>query len=527
VSNIVCVATTWVSDVVCVTWTWITRAVCVVWDVIKKVGKFIWEKIIRPVVNWVAEAFGICTKRRKILDLTRLQPNYSDENALNFKKDGKRTILCLDGGGVRGIVTLHALKALEEKHNSRCLDMFDMFSGTSTGAIIAGALAWGISVDDLIQLYRDKYKIIFTKSKRRILGGIAGGIIGGAAGAGVGILLGPVGSAIAAGAGVIGGAIAGTKMILPWYDNKAILCILNSIFEDETLAHCYKDILITSKDTVRNETTFFTAFHPEPWSGTKDQSSWLETVRGTYKDVSIASAIAASAASAPLYFKSIGRFIDGGVGSFNNVSYAAPIEALRYSGEYEIENTQLYEEGEVKVLSFGTGSAPTQMETGQAKGIKTPIGWLSWIIPAIMDDADEQQTYIANKELCEKQKSIDYQRFQLYWTEKTNRELKATIAYVNNNTPTENHLNFEDFENDLHSVKLGLDAVKHFDLLDKAGQAFGKWLNLPEDNSRFDQAEEAEEEGEGVITLGNPIDADIYHISVYSADVKSELSDEV
>ena len=41
------------------------------------------------------------------------------------------------------------------------------------------------------------------------------------------------------------------------------------------------------------------------------------------------------------------------------------------------------------------------------------------------------------------------------------------------------------------------------------------------------QAEEAEEEGEGVITLGNPIDADIYHISVYSADVKSELSDEV
>ncbi len=525
----------------------VVQAAIFVWNnVIKPIGRFIWEKIIRPVANWIAEAFGMCTRRRRIEDLTRLQPNHNDSNAINFK-NGKRTILCLDGGGVRGIVTLHALKALEEKYNSRCLDMFDMFSGTSTGAIIAGALAWGVSVDDLIQLYRDKHKLIFTKSKRRILGGIGGGIVGAAAGAGAGSLLGPVGAAIGGVGGAVGGAIAGTKMILPWYDNKAIICILNSIFEDDTLAHCYKDIMITSKDTVMNETTFFTAFHPEPWSDKEsNQNSWLQSVRGTYKDVSIASAIAASAASAPLYFKSIGRFIDGGVGSFNNSSYAASVEALRYSGEYEVEymmddrgnetvsgnwpktkpmdGTQLYEEGQVKVLSFGTGAAPTLMEEGEAKSIKTPIGWLSWIIPALMDDADEQQTYIANNELNEleeNQGSIDYQRFQLYWTEKTHEDLEGIIAFVNSSLPPDQHLDFDDFGDNLHEVKFDLDAVKRFELLDKVGQAFGKWLILPLNSPVIEKS--------GLNNLGRPVDSDQpnFHINAYSEKVKTELSEEV
>lgn len=52
-----------------------------------------------------------------------------------------RAILALDGGGIRGILTLQLLKALEEEAQAPCYEIFDMVSGTSTGGIIAGLIA--------------------------------------------------------------------------------------------------------------------------------------------------------------------------------------------------------------------------------------------------------------------------------------------------------------------------------------------------------------------------------------------------
>jgi hypothetical protein len=75
---------------------------------------------------------------------------------------GPKRILALDGGGIRGILTLQILRRIESLLRARCggaddfrlCDYFDLIGGTSTGAIIAAGLAVGYSVDKLDELYR-------------------------------------------------------------------------------------------------------------------------------------------------------------------------------------------------------------------------------------------------------------------------------------------------------------------------------------------------------------------------------------
>ena len=63
-----------------------------------------------------------------------------------------RKILSLDGGGIRGILTLEILAEMEKqlkqklnKGDDFCLgDYFDYIGGTSTGAIIAAGLSIGV-----------------------------------------------------------------------------------------------------------------------------------------------------------------------------------------------------------------------------------------------------------------------------------------------------------------------------------------------------------------------------------------------
>ncbi len=69
-------------------------------------------------------------------------------------------ILTLDGGGIRGVFSLEILLRIEtllREHfkNPKLIlaDHFEFFAGTSTGAIIATGLSWGMSVDELLNLY--------------------------------------------------------------------------------------------------------------------------------------------------------------------------------------------------------------------------------------------------------------------------------------------------------------------------------------------------------------------------------------
>jgi len=66
---------------------------------------------------------------------------------------GPKRILALDGGGIRGVITLRILARIEEIVGSPLSEYFDLIGGTSTGSIIAAGLAHGWPVAHLIELY--------------------------------------------------------------------------------------------------------------------------------------------------------------------------------------------------------------------------------------------------------------------------------------------------------------------------------------------------------------------------------------
>jgi hypothetical protein len=86
-----------------------------------------------------------------------------------------KRILALDGGGIRGILTLEYLGVIEDllrkrtgNAELRLCDYFDLIGGTSTGSIIAAGLACGMSVDDLKGLYRTIGNTVFATSVFRV-----------------------------------------------------------------------------------------------------------------------------------------------------------------------------------------------------------------------------------------------------------------------------------------------------------------------------------------------------------------------
>lgn len=84
---------------------------------------------------------------------------------------GPKRILALDGGGIRGILTVQILRRIEDlirkrtgNPNAVLSDYFDLVGGTSTGAIIAAALALGWQVERIDGLYRELGDSIFDSS---------------------------------------------------------------------------------------------------------------------------------------------------------------------------------------------------------------------------------------------------------------------------------------------------------------------------------------------------------------------------
>ena len=80
----------------------------------------------------------------------------------------KFKILSIDGGGMRGIIPAKILCELEEElhkragADARLCDYFDLICGTSTGGIIAIGLALGMSAKDMLNLYVEHGKEIFS-----------------------------------------------------------------------------------------------------------------------------------------------------------------------------------------------------------------------------------------------------------------------------------------------------------------------------------------------------------------------------
>uniref|UniRef100_A0ACD5TL71 Uncharacterized protein n=1 Tax=Avena sativa TaxID=4498 RepID=A0ACD5TL71_AVESA len=95
-------------------------------------------------------------------------------------KEGKRiTMLCIDGGGIRGLIPSVILADLEKKlqveddnEDARIADYFDLIAGTSTGALIAAMLVTinpdtglAFSAEEIKKFYLDSGPKIFFPPK--------------------------------------------------------------------------------------------------------------------------------------------------------------------------------------------------------------------------------------------------------------------------------------------------------------------------------------------------------------------------
>ncbi|KFQ34932.1 85/88 kDa calcium-independent phospholipase A2 [Mesitornis unicolor] len=117
-------------------------------------------------------------------------PSWSSSNSLGYKdllyvsatlgqllkapdvvdspREGRRNhdrLLCLDGGGIRGLVLIQLLLAIEKAAGRPIREIFDWIAGTSTGGILALAIVHGKSMDYMRCLYFRMKDMVFRGSR--------------------------------------------------------------------------------------------------------------------------------------------------------------------------------------------------------------------------------------------------------------------------------------------------------------------------------------------------------------------------
>lgn len=258
-----------------------------------------------------------------------------------------KRILALDGGGLKGALTLGMLKKVEEilreKHgeNYKLAQHFDLIGGTSTGAIIASGLAIGMDVDDLKTKYFNLGEQIFKRGNplRFLFGG-------------------------------------------GYFTAKKLQVQLQSVFGDIRL----------NDPSIQTGLAIFA-------KRIDTQSLWIIHNNTNHrfwrfqKDYILSECIRASAA-APTYFEAetidvkndgnqIGDFVDGGLSTANNpaLNLFLLVTIPNYGYAWPTGKEHL------SILSFGTGKGTSARLPG---GLLKPLGWAQKAPAVLMDDISEQ-----------------------------------------------------------------------------------------------------------------------------------------
>lgn len=258
----------------------------------------------------------------------------------------KNVAIALDGGGIRGLIPARALAMLEQSLGTSSHEIFRLAAGTSTGSIIAAGIACGLSAETISQLYLTLGREIFRKSLRT----------------------------------------AFWYLFNHRYPAAPLQQALNEVLGDRLLGDLWKarppmDLVVTAFDVIENRTRFIKSWKP------------------AYQEWPIVKAVLASAA-APTYFPSVdGRFIDGGIGSFNNPCYLAAYEIL-FCLKWKPEETTL--------ISLGTGRHPIQYRAGQFDRY-LPIQWVTPLLDAFSHSADDQQVHLVTTFF----QKLDFRRYQV------------------------------------------------------------------------------------------------------------------
>jgi len=258
----------------------------------------------------------------------------------------KNVAIALDGGGIRGIIPVRALAMLEDRLGQSSHDIFRLTAGTSTGSIIAAGIAFGQTAEQISQLYVNLGRDIFRRSLRSRL----------------------------------------WYLFNHRYPGEPLKQALQEVLGEHVLGDLWKakpptDLVITTFDVIENRTRFLKSWKP------------------LYQKWPIVKAVLASAA-APTYFPSVdGRYIDGGIGSYNNPCFLAAYEIL-FCLKWKPEETTL--------ISLGTGRDPMHFRPGQFDRY-LPIQWINPLVDAFSHSADDQQVHLVTTFF----QKLDFRRYQV------------------------------------------------------------------------------------------------------------------
>eukprot|EP00075_Anas_platyrhynchos_P017082 XP_027306335.1 85/88 kDa calcium-independent phospholipase A2 [Anas platyrhynchos] len=89
-------------------------------------------------------------------------------DVMDSPREGGRSydrLLCLDGGGIRGLVLIQLLLAIEKAAGRPIREIFDWIAGTSTGGILALAIVHGKPMDYMRCLYFRMKDMVFRGSR--------------------------------------------------------------------------------------------------------------------------------------------------------------------------------------------------------------------------------------------------------------------------------------------------------------------------------------------------------------------------
>lgn len=96
--------------------------------------------IIRLAAAAVASGLPQSRSYQDSVDAPRKRP---DKESIFKSHHKKEAILAMDGGGIRGLILIQLLLALEEFTKQPIVQLFDWIAGTSTGGILALAITHG------------------------------------------------------------------------------------------------------------------------------------------------------------------------------------------------------------------------------------------------------------------------------------------------------------------------------------------------------------------------------------------------
>lgn len=273
-----------------------------------------------------------------------------------------KKILSLDGGGIRGALTLGLLKKIEtilKKKNGdnpdfRLCDYFDLIGGTSTGSIIAASLAVGKSVDEITTLYMDLGGKIFGEKRSWW------------------------------------NPMETMKFLKATYDHKSLQESLQNAFGDITIGSdkIKTGLCIVAKRADTNS-VWPIINHPK--------GAYFNSMIGQNKNIPLWQAVRASSA-APTYFApqmidvGLGEqaaFVDGGVSMANNPALTLLMVAALQGFPFHWEMA----EDKLEIISLGTGYSVFSKFTNEIDDA-TILNWASDIPDMLMQDASWQNRVI-------------------------------------------------------------------------------------------------------------------------------------